>query len=149
MRPLATWFQKPGSLLISKSKNNSSIKGEYMFPMYQRIKCINASKGFLHEYLFSGFFIYGESHNLPVAREATLSSTPGQDTMFKTEVKMHDAAIRDEGDFCRAASRLRDSHKSKEKHWVAINKNWYYLSCWQSSFWVPIRKQTQGTYSFC
>ena len=95
--------------MISKSKNNSSIKGEYMFPMYQRIKCINASKGFLHEYLFSGFFfIYGESHNLPVAREATLSSTPGQDTMFKTEVKMHDAAIRVEGDFCRAASRLSD-----------------------------------------
>ena len=87
----------------------------------QCVTCINASKGFLHEYLFSGFFffIYGESHNLPVAREATLSSTPGQDTMFMTEVKMHDAAIRVEGDFCRAASRDSDiTHKSKENHWV-------------------------------
>ena len=93
---------------------------------------------------FQVFFIYGESHNLPVAREATLSSTPGQDTMFKTEVKMHDAAIRVEGDFCRAASRLSDiTHKSKENHWVSplwvvigwqLIKNWYYLSCWQSSF---------------
>ena len=94
-----------------------------MFPMYQRIKCINASKGFLHEYLFSGFFIYGESHNLPVAREATLSSTPGQDTMFKTEVKMHDAAIRVRRLLQGCQQTLRYSHKSKEKHWVAINKN--------------------------
>ena len=104
--------------------------------MRQKDSCMNI--------YFQVFFIYGESHNLPVAREATLSSTPGQDTMFKTEVKMHDAAIRVEGDFCRAASRLSDiTHKSKENHWVSplwvvigwqLIKNWYYLSCWQSSF---------------
>ena len=45
---------------------------------------------------------------------------PGQDTMFMTEVKMQDAAIRVEGDFYRAASRLSDiTHKSKENHWVS------------------------------
>ena len=43
--------------------------------------------------------ILEESHYLPAAREATLSSTPGQDTMVMTEVKMQDAAIRVEGDF--------------------------------------------------
>ena len=128
MRPLATWFQKPESLLISKSKNNSSIKGEYMFPMYQWIKCINASKGFLHEYLFSGFMIYGESHYLPLAREATLSSTPGQDTMFKTEVKMHDAAIRVRRLLQGCQQTLRYSHKSKEKHWV---NTLFWLIGWQ------------------
>ena len=112
-----------------------------MFPMCHMH---HASKGFLHEYLFSGFVILEESHYLPAAREATLSSTPGQDTMVMTEVKMQDAAIRVEGDFCRAASRDSDiTHKSKENHLVRppfgligwqLIRNRYYLSYWQSSF---------------
>ena len=110
----------------------------------QCVTCINASKGFLHEYLFSGFVIFGESHYLPAARRPPYPQVPGQDTMFMTEVKMQDAAIRVEGDFYRAASRLSDiTRKSKENHWVSplwvvigwqLIKNWYYLSCWQSSF---------------
>ena len=68
--------------------------------MRQKDSCMNI--------YFQVFLIYGESHYLPAARRPPYPQVPGQDTMFMTEVKMQDAAIRVEGDFYRAASRLSD-----------------------------------------